>query len=459
MTKLMTSGNPLKLIVFFSIPVMLGNLFQQVYILSDLYILGHYLGLHALAVAGAMTPVFMMILMFASGFTSGLCVITAQRFGAKDMQGVRYSFGGGVILTGILCVILTIGLRIFMDIILRKMNVPTDIFVDSKRFLTMLSYSLFATMFYNYLAGIMRALGDSRTPLYFLVIASLLNIVFNVSLITYFHWDVTGAALGTGLAQTVSVLLCIWFLFWRFPMLRLHRRDWQVKFSFLWEHLKIALPMSAQFSVIGIGVLIVQSVCNTFGSDTIAAFSAAGRIEHVMTVPLFALGVALTTYVAQNYGGGYIRRIRQGVMQCFLFSSALSFIMALLAYVWGEDMARIFLNHPSEAVLAQATQYLRIITLFYFFLSTIFVFRQSLQGLGYPMLPLLSGLTELFLRSFTAIVLSAMFGYIGICFASSIAWVGASSVVAVGYFIIIRRFKVSLFGKLNQRAFAPQKMK
>ncbi len=451
MIQSMTQGNPLKLIVLFSIPIMLGNLFQQVYILSDLYILGHYLGLHALAVAGAITPVFMMSIMFAAGFTNGLCVISAQRFGANDICGVRKSFSTGIMLTSILCVSVVFVIHVFMDEILQKMNIPADIYVDSKRFLTILSYSLFAMLFYNYLAGIMRALGDSRTPLYFLIFASLLNVAINVPLIVVFHWDVTGAALGTGIAQTVSALLCVGFLFWRFPILRLKFKDWQINFPFIWEHLKIALPMSIQFSVIGVGIIIIQSICNTFGTDTIAAFASAGRIEQIMTMPLFSFGMALTTYAAQNYGGRYIRRIRQGVLQCFLLSGAVSFVMALVGYHWGELLAGIFLNHPSDFVLSQATDYIKITTLFYFFLSMIFVFRQVLQGMGYPLLPLTSGIVELVMRGFAAWYLAKTYGYIGICYASPIAWIGGSAIVVIGYLVIIRRFKVSLFGKLDQR--------
>ena len=456
MIQSMTQGNPLKLIILFSIPIMIGNLFQQVYILSDLYILGHYLGLHALAVAGAMTPVFMMAIIFSAGFTNGLCIITAQRFGANDICGVRRSFSGGILLTSLLCGIVILLINIFIDEILIQMNVPTDIYVDSKRFLTIFSYSLLATLFYNYMAGIMRALGDSRTPLYFLLFASILNIMINVTFIAYFRWDVTSAALGTGIAQTVSALLCVFFLFWRFPLLRLKLKDWRINFSFLWKHLKIALPMSIQFSVIGMGLIVIQSICNTFGTDTIAAFTAAGRIEQIMTMPLFSFGTAMTTYAAQNYGGRYIRRIRQGVLQCFLLSSVVSFVMALIGYHWGENLAAIFLNHPSAAVLGQATIFVQITTLFYFFLGIIFTFRQVFQGMGYPLLPLISGITELAMRGFAAWYLSFSYGYIGICFAGPLAWIGGAIIVVAGYFIMIRRFHVSLFGKLNQQSPIPR---
>ncbi len=456
MIQSMTQGNPLKLIVLFSIPIMLGNLFQQIYILSDLYILGHYIGLHALAVAGSMSTVFVMAIILAAGFTNGLCVITAQRFGANDIKGVRKSFSGGLLLTGIFCVSLIVIIQLKMDSILGMMNVPADIYDDSKRFLSYLIYALSGTLYYNYLSGVMRALGDSKTPLYFLIFSSMLNIAINVVLIAHYKWDVSGAAIGTWIAQTVSVLLCVVYLFRRFPILRLKKKDWHIRFAFLMEHLKVAVPMSLQFSVIGLGIIVIQSICNSFGTDTIAAFASAGRIEQLATMPLFSLGMALTTYVAQNYGARYIRRIRQGVLQCFLLSSCISFCMALIVYYWSEDIVGIFLNNPSENVINQATSYVKITTLFYFFLSLIFIFRQALQGMGFPMLPLLSGIVELMMRAFAALYLAGIYGFIGICYASPIAWIGGAFIVVLGYFVVIRRFKVSLFGKLDQKTAIPK---
>lgn len=454
----MTSGNPIKLIILFSIPILLGNVFQQVYILSDLYILGHYLGLHALAVAGAMTPVFVMSILTATGFTNGLCIITAQRFGANDIRGVRKSFTTGIILSLVFAVVIISFLVSKMDFILTVMNVPADIFVDAGRFMRVLAYALIATISYNYLAGIMRALGDSKTPLYFLIFSSLLNIVINVTLIIKYQLDVTGVAYGTAAAQGISVCLCLGYLFWRFPMLRFKQKDWSIPLDFLWAHLKIAVPMSIQFSVIGLGVIIIQSICNTFGSDTIAAFASATRIEQLATMPLFSLGMALTTYVAQNYGARLIRRIRQGVLQCFILSSGISVLMALIAYEWGEPIAAIFLNHPSEEVLNQAVTYVRVTTLFYFFLAQIFVFRQALQGMGHAIFPLVSGLIELFMRWIAAVYLAAAFGYVGICYASPIAWIGAALWVIAGYFIVMRKYKVPLFGKLDQTTPIPKKI-
>lgn len=459
MIQSMTQGNPIKLILLFSIPIMLGNFFQQLYILSDLYILGHFLGLSALAVAGAMTPVFMMALFIATGFTNGLCIITAQRFGANDIRGVRKSFSGGLMLTVLCCFMVVICIQFNLDLILQKMNVPTDIYVDSGRFLKVITYAALAMLFYNYLAGVMRALGDSKTPLYFLIFASVLNIIINVTLIGYYKLDVVGVAVGTGLAQGISVILCCIWLFWKFPILRLRKSDWSVSGRFLLEHLKVAIPMSLQFSVIGLGVIVVQSICNKFGTDTIAAFSAAGRIEHIATVPLFSLGIGLATYTAQNFGACLIRRIRQGVLQCFIFVSGIGLIMTFCAYEWGSELVAFFLSNPNQDVLNKATQYVQVTSLFYFFLGLIFVFRQALQGMGYPLLPLLSGLVELGMRGFAAFYLASLYGYIGICYAGPIAWIGGACIVVIGYLVIIHRYRVPLFGKIDQKCAIPRRDK
>lgn len=449
--KNMTRGNPLKLILLFMLPILIGNVFQQFYILSDLYILGHYLGIHALAVAGAMTPVFIMSIMTATGFTNGLCIITAQRFGANDISNVRKSFAIGIALSFAfsLCVILLLINE--MDLILKLMNVPTDIFIDAGRFMSILAYGLIATIFYNFLSGVLRALGDSKTPLYFLIFSSILNIIVNVFFITKLKLDVTGVAYGTCLAQLISVLLCLGYMFVKYPILRLQKKDFKISSFFLFEHLKIAFPMCIQFSIIGLGIIAIQSVCNQFGSNTIAAFSAATRIEQLTTMPLFSLGLALTTFVAQNFGARLIRRIRHGVLQSAILSSGASFILATIAFILGKDMARLFLNTPDENVLNQAVMYIQTTTLFYFFLGHIFIFRQALQGMGYAVIPLVSGIIELIMRWFTAFSLAAYLGYKGICFAGPIAWTSAAIFVFICYIIVIKRFNVPLFGPLDQK--------
>lgn len=459
MIKSMTQGNPLSLIIQFAIPIFLGSLFQQAYILTDLYILGHFLGLNALAVLGSIIPVLYMFIMVSIGFTNGLCIITAQRFGAKDMKGVRKSFSGSLMLTTVCCLFVVAVAHLGIDVILSKMNVPQNIYAESKHFFTIMLYSTFATMFYNFFANVMRALGDSKTPLYFLIFSSILNASLNTCLVVYAHMDVSGVAWGTALSQSISVILCLIWLFWKFPMLRVKKEDFKVPVSFLWEHLRLAIPMTINFSLLGLSMSIVQSICNQFGSDTIAAFSAATRIEQVMTLPLFAFSPAVTTYVAQNFGACLIRRIRQGVLQTFLLVSGISFVMAISAYTWSYDLAGIFLNNPAPDVLEKAVTYIRITLLFYICLGTIFVFRQTLQGMGYAMIPLFAACLELASRSFAAFYLVGLFGYVGICYSGPVAWASGALVAVVGYMFVIRKYKTSLFGKLNQKTPVPRAQK
>lgn len=448
--KSMTEGNPLKLILLFMLPILLGNIFHQFYILSDLFILGHYLGIRALAVAGAMTPVFIMSIMTSMGFTNGLSIITAQRFGANDIKNVRASFAIGIVLSCLFAFFVFSFLILKMDLILKLMNVPEDIFYDCHRFMSILSFGVIAIVFYNFLAGILRSLGDSKTPLYYLIFSSVLNIVINILLIVKFHSDVTGVAYGTCVAQFISAFLCLGYMLIKYPMLRLRKNDFSFDLKYITEHLKIALPMTVQFSIIGLGVITVQSVCNQFGTGTIAAFSAATRIEQLATMPLFSLGHALTTYTAQNFGAQLLRRIRQGVLQCFVLASGTSIVLALLAFIYGENLAMLFLNNPSKEILSQATMYIQITTLFYIFLAQIFIFRQALQGMGRAIIPLISGIIELIMRWFAAFSLAAYMGYKGICYAGPIAWVSAAIFVMISYFIVIKGFKISLFGPLNQ---------
>ena len=449
--KNMTTGNPLKLILLFMFPILLGNIFHQFYILSDLYILGHYLGIRALAIAGAMTPVFIMAIMTSLGFTNGLSIITAQRFGANDIKNVRKSFAIGIVLSSIFALFVFSVLIFKMDLILQLMNVPQDIFVDAGRFMTILSYGVIAIVFYNFLAGILRSLGDSKTPLYYLIFSSVLNVVINIAFIVQFHLDVTGVAFGTCIAQFTSAVLCLAYMLIKYPMLRIKKSDFSFDLKYVIEHLKIAIPMTVQFSIIGLGVITVQSVCNQFGTDTIAAFSAATRIEQLATMPLFSLGNAITTYVAQNFGARLLRRIRQGILQCFILSSGASIILAILSFVWGKNLAALFLNNPSEEILSQSTMYLQITTIFYIFLAQIFIFRQALQGMGRAVIPLISGIIELIMRWFAAFTLASYFGYKGICYAGPIAWTSAAIFVFISYIVLIKRFNVPLFGPLDQK--------
>lgn len=438
MIKDLTAGNPTKLIIQFSIPLLLGNILQQLYNISDIIIVGRLIGVNALAAVGASAPIFFVLLLITLGFTGGLTVITAQRFGAKDEAGVRKSVTHSILASIVLSLLITIGMEIFLRPLLQIMNVPAEIMDDAYTFMAILSYGLVMIVCYNLLAGFIRALGDSKTPLYFLFFSTFLNIGLNLYLIYVLKLGVAGSALGTVIAMTIAVIACLFYIRRKFPILNLHKEDWKFDGALLMEHLRIAVPMSLQFSVIALGLMIIQSVCNSFGPDTIAAFTSALRIEQLATQPLVALGLALATYSAQNYGAGMIGRIRRGVFNCSWISLGFSIFIALLVRFVGENMIGIFIEGGNPKIIATAQAYLNISTMFYFFLGMIFIFRNTLQGMGKAVIPMTASVVELVMRSFAAVYLAREMGYIGICYASPIAWIGAAAVVIAGYYYTIR---------------------
>lgn len=441
MIKDMTAGSPIKLIMTFAVPVLIGNIFQQLYNISDILIVGRLLGVEALAAVGVSAPIFMVLLMIAFGFTGGLTVITAQRFGAKDVSGVRASVVHSLIASTILSLAMT-GLTLFyLPQILHLMNVPENIWDNAYRFLFVLCSGLVLVVSYNLLSGFIRALGDSKTPLYFLIFSTVLNALLNLVLVYFTGLGVVGSALGTLTAMTISVVLCVIYIGRKFPILRLRRTDWVYNPAFMCEHLYVAVPMALQFSVIALGLIIIQTVCNSFGSDTIAAFTSALRIEQLATSPLVALGFALATYTAQNFGARKIGRIRRGVVRSSLVSVLFSISVALLVRFVGEDMIGVFIKGEKPEIIDIAKGYLDISTLFYVFLGQIFIFRNTLQGMGQSVIPMAASIVELVMRSFAAVYLASRMGYEGIYFASPIAWVGAAAVVSFGYLKMVRWFR------------------
>lgn len=449
----MTVGSPAKLIMAFGFPLLLGNIFQQLYNITDILIVGRLIGVKALAAVGATAPIYFVFLLISFGFTGGLTVITAQRFGAGDYNGVRRSITHCIMASTFLSVLITVFLTVFLQPLLKIMNVPGEILKDAYNFMAILTGGLVMIVFYNLLSGFIRALGDSKTPLYFLIFSTILNVIFNFILIYYFKLGVVGSAIGTVSAISIAVILCLVYIYKKFPIMRLSKKDWIYDSHFMRMHLHIAVPMAIQFSVLSISMMIIQSVCNSFGPDVIAAFTSALRIEQLATQPLVALGIAMATYTAQNWGAGKLGRIRRGVQISALISFLISVAMALLVRYVGSNMISIFLKEENSFIITTGKAYLSISTLFYFFLGMIFIFRNTLQGMGKSMIPLFAGFAELGMRSFAAIYLAHVMGYRGIFYASPIAWLGASLVVMIGYFVVIHNLKgvkSKTFFKKNQ---------
>ena len=439
MQKDLTIGNPLKLIISFALPIFLGNLVMQIFQLSDMIIVGRLIGVDALAAVGASGPLYLVILMIAFGFTGGLTIIKAQRFGAQDFDGVKKSVFHCHFASACASLAITICMLFFLAPLLHLCNIPVKIFDDAYRFMFVLSLSLPLIVFYNMLSGLIRALGDSKTPLYFLVFSCFINIVLNYLFIAYFRLGVVGSALGTLISNILVVIACYIFIFIKMPLLWYDKKFWKYNPSIMRDHLKLALPMAVQFSILSFSIAIVQSVCNSYGEEVIAAFATATRIEQFATQPLLALGLAMATFSAQNWGANLLSRIRKGARNTFIVSAIIALIGFILVRFYGQYAISIFMEDSNEFIISTGKQYLVISTPFYLFLGLIFIFRNTIQGMGKPLIPLISSSLELIVRGFSAIILAKTLGYIGIFYAGPVAWFVAGTYVTIAYVYIIRQ--------------------
>ena len=318
MTNDMTRGNPTRLIISFTLPVLFGNLCQQLYGMVDSIIVGRAISMEALAAVGATSGISFLVIGCIQGLTAGFSVITAQRFGAGDYEGVKRSVATSALLSLAATVLLTAAGILTARPLLEVMNTPADIIEDSYAYIIVIYYGVAATAFYNLLSCIIRALGDSKTPLIFLVFASFLNVALDLLFIITFHMGVGGAAWATVLSQGVSGLLCLGYAWRRFPLLRMEKRHWTFDWSYAWKHLRLALPMAMQFVITGTSVLVNQAVLNLFGSAAVAAFSAASKIHMLSEQVAVSFGTAMATYAGQNYGAGKAGRVREGLRKCTL---------------------------------------------------------------------------------------------------------------------------------------------
>lgn len=435
----MTVGKPTKLILYFSIPLLIGNIFQQFYSMADTIIVGKTIGVHALAAVGATGAISFLILGFVQGLTSGFSVITAQRFGAGDTEGVRNSVATSITLSVAFTIVVTAVSMFATRPLLEFMKTPSDIIDDAFAYIIIIFAGTVASVFYNLISSIIRALGDSRTPLIFLVIASIINIILDLLFIMTFDMGVAGAAYATVIAQVVSGLLCLLYVIRKYPILRLEKKNWTFHWGFAWKHLQVGLPMAFQFSITAIGVMVLQGALNTFGSTAVAAYTAASKIEMLATSPLGSLGVTSATYAAQNFGAKRMDRVREGANKCALISIIFGVVGGAIVIIFGSLLTQLFIDSSEIAVIAQAKTYLYIAGSFFPILGLLFVYRNILQGIGNGLVPLLAGVAELIMRVVVAFTLSQWIGYIGVCFANPAAWIGAAVPLAICYFITIRK--------------------
>lgn len=439
MTKDMTKGSIIKLIVMFSIPLLIGNVFQQFYSMVDTVIVGRFLGVDALAAVGSTGSVTFLINGFALGITSGFAVLVAQKFGAKDEVKMRKAVASALILSAIATVFFTVIGVGFSKPILELMNTPENIIQDANNYLTVIFGGIVGTVFYNMIASILRALGDSKTPLYFLILSSLLNIVLDVVFIVNFSLGVAGAAYATIISQGISAVLCVIYSYIKFKNLRLHKEDFNIKRSMYYKHLKIGIPMALQFSITAIGIMIVQTALNVFGSSVIASYTAASKVLQIVMQPAITLGVVMATFCAQNLGAGEFKRIKDGVRRGAELSIAISILASLVLIFGGKHFVGLFITNPDAEILAYAQQVFNYSAYFFIPLGLIFIYRNALQGMGESFIPMMAGVYELLARAAVAFTLPKFIGFTGICLSDPLAWIAAAVPLGFTYFRRIKR--------------------
>lgn len=451
MTKDMTTGNPVKLILFFSIPLLIGNIFQQFYSMVDTIIVGRFLGVKALAAVGSTGSMSFLILGFVLGLTSGFSVLVSQRFGANDEDGVKKAVGSAITLSVIMSILVTIISLFAAKPLLSMMNTPSDIMDDSYAYISVIFAGTFATFFYNMLSSILRSLGDSKTPLYFLIVASILNIILDLVFIVNFSMGVAGAAYATVISQGFSGILCLIYTYKKFPILRIGKEHLKFDMDYFKNHLGIGIPMALQFSITAIGSIILQGAVNAFGSTVVAAHTAASKVEQFVMQPSVTFGVTMATYSAQNLGAGNIERIKDGVKKCTIINIIIGIVAGFILILFGEYFIKMFVSDADPNVIAYAKQYLNTVAFFFIPLSLIFIYRNSLQGMGYTFVPMMAGVAELVARMAISFTLPALIGYAGICFASPMAWIAAAIPLILEF---MRRIKIMLNEKESSTCYS-----
>lgn len=440
--KEMTSGASFPLILNFTLPLLLGNLLQQTYSLMDAAIVGKYLGINALASVGASTSVVFLILGFCTGCCSGFSIPVAQKFGARDYVTMRRFISVSLKISGVMSVALAIITSLLCAFILRTMQTPENIFDGAYSYLLITFIGIPSIFFYNLLSGIIRALGDSKTPFWFLLLSSVLNIILDLFCIIVLGWGVAGAAIATVFSQGVSSVLCYIYMNRKYEILKTTPSERRFRSDIARQLLGIGVPMGLQFSITAIGSIMLQSANNALGTACVAAFTAAMRIKMFFMCALDSLGIAMATYSGQNYGAGKPIRIWQGIKSSYVMM--LVYVAAINIIIWcfAEKFALLFIDPSETEVIKDTALFLHINLSFFPLLGSLIILRYTIQGAGYTKLAMFSGVSEMVARIMVSLVVVPLFGYLGVCYGDPTAWLFANLFLTPAFIYVYRRLKL-----------------
>lgn len=451
MVKDMTKGSPIKLILSFGLPLIIGSVLQQLYNMVDSIVVGQFVGKNALAGVGSTASLYFLIIGFTLGTCTGFSIPISQYFGAGDYDRMRKCLANLIYLSVFIATVITILTLCLTRWILAVMNTPADIFEDAYTYIIIIFGGIFATMFYNMLASVLRAIGDSKTPLYFLIISAVLNFILALLFVVYFSMGVMGAATATVISQLFSGILCLIHIKRKLDILHLKKDDMKLNLRLCSKLLYMGLPMGFQFSITAIGSIMLQFAVNSLGSDIVAAVTIAAKVQLLLIVPCESIGITMATFCGQNLGAGKIKRISQGVRQGFYLALIYSCFAFLIGHYAGSYISLLFLNKSEVVVLAYVAKYLKYSSFFYPILGILFIFRNSLQGLGYSVPAMAAGVFELAARSLFGFLVVPMFGFTAVCFANPAAWIAADILLIPVYYYFMHKLKVRYENKITQK--------
>ena len=439
----LTTGSPMKLLLSFMLPLLLGMLFQQFYNMVDTMVVGKFLGVQALAGVGSTGSINFLVIGLCNGICAGFAIPVAQKFGQRDFDGLRKFVGNMIWLSVFLAVVITLVTTLWCKDILLWMQTPTDTFSYAYDYIFLIFLGIPATMLYNLLSGIIRSLGDSRTPLYFLIFSSLLNVALDLAFIVGLGMGVAGAGWATLLSQLISGLLCLWYMAGHFPVLKMCREDLRPEGSYMMRLLAMGLPMGMQYSITAIGSILLQTAVNTLGAAAMAAMTAGGKVGMFAVCPFDAIGSTAATFAGQNIGAGKPERVHQGVRDASVLGIVYSGVILVVLALWGSGLTTIFLDaRDAEAVnmiLPMSRRFLICNACFYVPLLYVNLLRFTIQGLGYSNLAVLAGVFEMVARGIFGLCLVPYFGFDAVCFANPAAWVMADIFLFPAYYACLKK--------------------
>ena len=441
--KNMTQGSPIRLIFSVALPLMLGNIFQQLYTVVDAQVVGGVEGVQALAALGSSDWLNWMFLGLISGFAQGFTIPMAQAFGADDHAALRKYIGNSIILSVLICLTATVIALFTLDPILDLMGNPAEIRPMTTAYLRILFAAYPVVMCYNLMAGILRALGNGKSPLYAMIVASLVNIALDYLFVACFGWGVQGAAYATVIAQICSCIYCL-FVLSRIPFIRPEKKDLRLEAASGAHLMRLGMPIAAQNAIIGVGGMIVQSVANTMGVTFIAGFTATNKLYGVLEIAAVSYGYATSTYTGQNLGAKKYDRIRTGVRAANITGCLTAVAIAVFMAIFGKPIISTFISGTPEEVLEAtriACEFLWVMSIALPVLYILHIVRSALQGMGNTVMPMLSGIAEFVMRTGSALLLPALIGYKGLFWAEVLAWLGADLILVTSYMISIRRLR------------------